>query len=698
MTFINTSCSSQHVVAEVVERENRRSTAALEVSFMTHYLKTDLQGKVKNMPSFYTEALLPVFEAVVNSIQAIQERNASEKGKITVTVKRANTQQKKMGFASDEKIIGFEIEDNGIGFNDINMDSFLTSETTYKMEKGCKGVGRFFWLKAFEQVEIESVYEENESFKKRNIMFSLKAGITPQEATPTESHPCTIVKLNGFKEEYRSKQSAYKTTAKIAQRILEHCMSFYIAETAPQIIVQDEENTYNLQSMYNEIKDNVQTEIFEISGQKFNLSHVKLYATYSKMHNLVLCASSRDVQTKSISSALGVSAEFDDADKKFVYAAYISSPYLDEHVDTGRMAFNIPEEQSLIDDATPENEEEPVLPVTMKMIENEVINRSKCHLAPHLEALQKRKEEIVSEYVAKENPTLRFVPHYCPSVYNEIQPNTSKEKIDEILYKYKGKAEFDIKRRGSALLKKQVDCYEEIQEELDKIESQLEGIQKDQLASYIIFRKMIIDLLEKKLELNHDGKYQKEEIIHDIIFPRKTTTDVIAFENHNLWLIDERLVFHSFAVSDKPLSTYTDSDSLDRPDIVVFSEVGIDKVAMSVSIIELKKPLKEDYDEDISSQLLRYVRQIRAREILAANGRPINVIDTTKFYCYAVCDISDQIDIYAENHSFSKLKDNLGYYTYIPKLNAHLEIIAYDKIVADAKMRHRIFFEKLRIE
>ena len=70
----------------------------------------------------------------------------------------------------------------------------------------------------------------------------------------------------------------------------------------------------------------------------------------------------------------------------------------------------------------------------------------------------------------------------------------------------------------------------------------------------------------------------------------------------------------------------------------------------------------------------------------------------TKFYCYAVCDIAKPIHIYAENHNYSKLKDNLGYYTYIPKLNTHLEIIAYDKIVADAKMRHRIFFEKLGIE
>jgi hypothetical protein len=38
------------------------------------YLKTNLEGKVRNLPHFKGEALLPVFEAVVNSIQAIEER------------------------------------------------------------------------------------------------------------------------------------------------------------------------------------------------------------------------------------------------------------------------------------------------------------------------------------------------------------------------------------------------------------------------------------------------------------------------------------------------------------------------------------------------------------------------------------------------------------------------------------------------
>ena len=38
--------------------------------------------------------------------------------------------------------------------------SFLESDSTYKAKIGGKGVGRFSWLKAFEEVEIQSVYKE----------------------------------------------------------------------------------------------------------------------------------------------------------------------------------------------------------------------------------------------------------------------------------------------------------------------------------------------------------------------------------------------------------------------------------------------------------------------------------------------------------------------------------------------------------
>ena len=244
---------------------------------MANILKTNLKGKINNLPHFKNEALLPLFEAVVNSIQAIEEgienKYQQELGKIVVTINRS-LQQNLEGFENDE-IVGFEITDNGIGFNQDNWDSFLTAESIHKLEKGCKGVGRFFWLKAFSAVEIESIFQDNDSRKKRIIGFSVSKGIEEVSLEDTDSEIQTIVRLAGFKKEYQKQPSAYKTTAKIAQRILEHCLSFFITGKPPVIIIKDEEEEYNLSDLHRDIKDNILTEKIGLENITFSLSHIK---------------------------------------------------------------------------------------------------------------------------------------------------------------------------------------------------------------------------------------------------------------------------------------------------------------------------------------------------------------------------------------------------------------------------------------
>ncbi|PZO40864.1 MAG: hypothetical protein DCF19_11185 [Pseudanabaena frigida] len=656
---------------------------------MTAFLKTSLTGKINNLPQFKGEALLPIFEAVVNSIQSIEERGNLDNGKITVVINR-DGQNSLPGFDSEkQKIIGFEIIDNGVGFDDTNYDSFLTSDTTHKLEKGCKGIGRFFWLKAFDHIEVSSIYYSNGTNRKRSFRFTRRNGISNAKDSTTKSKQETTVKLIGFQEEYRKQPSAYKTTEKIAQRILEHCLSYFIANKVPIIIVKDEDESISLNNLFEKISKNITTEGIELSGEKFQISHIKLYSTYNKMHNLVFCGRSREVKSFNISNLLGTSSQFDENDSKFIYSAYISSSYLDKYVSQSRIDFEIPDKLDLLTGD---------FPISIDEVKLETIKRSKIFLADYLSSLLVRKKEIASNYVEKKNPTLRSVLHYCPEVYDEIDPTSSDAKVDEVLYKYKGKAEFEIRNISEKLLKTQSESVDEIKQEYKDINEKLESFQKDQLTAYILFRRMIIDLLEKKLEINkNDGKYYNENIVHDIIFPRKTSTDEINFEEHNMWLIDERLTFHSFATSDPRLCDITESESEDRPDILVFAEVDDDKIARCVSIIELKKPQKSRFEEDPTRQLYRYVRQINACRVKTTSGRMLSVNDSTRFYCYAICDLTPPVIEYAENNNFAKLKGEFGYYTYNRLLNAHTEIIDFDKIIVDVKQRHKVFFEKLGI-
>ncbi|HZK60851.1 MAG TPA: hypothetical protein VFC41_02165, partial [Anaerovoracaceae bacterium] len=262
----------------------------------------------------------------------------------------------------------------------------------------------------------------------------------------------------------------------------------------------------------------------------------------------------------------------------------------------------------------------------------------------------------------------------------------------------KGNTEYQIKVQSQTLLKTQPKSISEIEDQYEEIVSKIEDFQKDQLAGYIVFRKMIIELLDKKLQLNDEGKYPNEDIIHDIIIPRKTTTDMLRCEDHNLWLLDERLAFHELAGSDVSLNNITNSGSTERPDVVVFSEMDDDRIAKAVSIIELKKPQRESFNDNPTEKVLDYVRSIRNNKVKLQNGRPLETNQTTRFYCYVVCDITGKIKIFTENGNYATLKGERGYYLYNQKLNAHIEIIAFDKIIIDVKQRHKAFFEKLGID
>ncbi len=355
------------------------------------------------------------------------------------------------------------------------------------------------------------------------------------------------------------------------------------------------------------------------------------------------------------------------------------------------MEFDIPETPGTLDVIN--------FPISIEEIKKGVTERSRVYLSKYLEIIDQQKKEKVHRFVSKENPALRAVPTYCPELYYDLEPNSSDEKINEILYKYKGKTEYEIKKQSNALLKTQPESISEIEDTYKETVDKLEAFQKDQLAGYMIFRKMIIELLDKKLQLNEEGKYPNEDIIHDIIIPRKRTTDELRYEDHNLWLIDERLTFHELASSDIPLSDTTTSKSTDRPDVVVFSEMDDDRIAKSVSIIELKKPQRQSFNDNRPTEkVLDYVRLIREEKVKLPNGRPLEVNETTRFYCYVVCDITDKIKIFAEDGNFATLKGERGYYLYNQKLNTHIEIIAFDKIIIDVKQRHKAFSEKLGVD
>src|SRR5258708_21603593 len=164
--------------------------------------------------------LLPLFEAVMNSFQAIRDAKlATGNGHVTIGILRETDLFK----GENPPIIGFEVTDNGIGLDDENFDSFNTAFSRRKVSAGGKGLGRFTWLKPFDAALIKSTFRGENSLLKRSYTFDERYTLdTPGLPMPSNpAYPRTKITLTGLKRNYKEKVP--RSVDVIIQKLIEHC-------------------------------------------------------------------------------------------------------------------------------------------------------------------------------------------------------------------------------------------------------------------------------------------------------------------------------------------------------------------------------------------------------------------------------------------------------------------------------------------
>ena len=209
-------------------------------------MHSELNGRLRNTNLPYSKGLMPVYEAVINSIQAIEDRSQSEQNPlhdyyIRLEIERSEQLdlEPKRGPRPEGEIVRFRVTDNGVGFNDENWESFRTLDSLHKVDKGCRGIGRLMWLKAFDKVLVDSTYDENGQTKRRKFGFDIPNEVSESEAvSPGSGKILTVVELEGFRRQFAA--ATHKTSDKIASGLLEHCLWYFIrAEGVPKITVCD---------------------------------------------------------------------------------------------------------------------------------------------------------------------------------------------------------------------------------------------------------------------------------------------------------------------------------------------------------------------------------------------------------------------------------------------------------------------------
>jgi hypothetical protein len=665
-------------------------------------LQTNLKGRLRNTSLPKSHGLMPVFEAVVNSIHSIEEKGNADNGKIVLRINRATQGGLDLDAKALPPITGVTITDNGCGFDETNFKSFETLDSDHKIDKGCRGVGRLMWLKVFDLVEVESHFlDVDGELKKRVFRFDDKLGVhgaTVEAATEQQSG--TLIKLIGFDQNFRKQVPAKGES--IANQLLEHVLWYFVRQgSAPKILVEDAGELFDLDHLLEEhMHASAFLETISIRDYSFDLTHIKFRASVNKKHQLALCAANRLVKEESIQGKLpGLYGKISDASGEFTYTCYVSSDYLNEHVRSERTSFDIAED---VEDMLNE--------VSFKDIRDAVLERTKEYLQDVLTENVSAGRKRVDDFINNHAPRYRPIANYVSEELLIVDPEKSDKDLELHLHAQWYEVERQLVSEGHDIMQPQIEEHvEAYKERLSEYLRKAEDLKKSDLANYVSHRKVIIDLLQKSIERLENGKYAREDMIHELIMPMRKDSSEVFLDSCNLWLIDERLAFHNYLASDKTLNAMpiTGNESTKEPDLLslrVFDNPLLvnDQTSFpltSITVVEFKRPMRNDMREgeekDPIDQALGYVERIREGQAKTKSGLLIPRNHDIPAYCYVVCDLTSTMIKRCKNFSLTMTADGMGFFGYNPNYKAYIEVISFNQLVKAAKERNRAFFDKL---
>jgi hypothetical protein len=421
-------------------------------------------------------------------------------------------------------------------------------------------------------------------------------------------------------------------------------------------------------------------------------------------HGIHYCANKRDVTFEPLRSRIPNLSKkiIKEDDGTYWYLGYVSGDYLDQCVNSERTDFDMPEENQLnFPDVIARNE-----------LSAAVTEQVKTHLAGYLKKINQEKVKKIKSYVQNKAIEYRPLLKHKPDVIEAISPDvTEEDKIELELHKLQSDFEIELKKQGQDILSDKPKSTKDLPIYKKKLTTYIEKVNdvgRSKLANYIIHRRVILEILGNNLKYDKELKYELEEAIHEIVFPLRATSDDVGADQQNLWLIDEKLAYHFFLASEKALKQVepANSDETKKPDLIIFNRpfafVDEDTPYGSIVVVEFKRPGRDDYsDHDLKrnpiAQVYNYIDLIRNGEAKDKDGQELATQKNVPFYGYIIADMTKSLRRLAGNAMLTLTPDNMGYYGYNQTYETYIEIISYQKLVADAQKRNQILFKKLNL-
>lgn len=633
--------------------------------------RTNLKPSLENF-------LLPVFESISNSLHSISDdfgREGEDKGHISIEI-----------FRNPASII---IRDNGPGLNYENFEAFRTPFTGRKLRKGGKGFGRFISFKVFDEIYYSSRHEKHKKIEE----FAFKFDINSETEIIFIENMEEIIGRTGCTVVFQSAKTSFEkyldsaSDNKIIDHIIRYFLPYFAGGKMPKLEIAIDNKQLEPAERFKEIFDfgNTIEEKIEIDGEVFDF---KIGISLSKKgelfpkHAMLLFADDRVIGTpRSIERKIGSPHFLHSDGTSRVAIASVSGEYLNNRANTARTSIEASEEE---------------IDVIANKICEIVLSEQKEYTATKRAS---QKDSLTS--VFSRNPLLRTaVREDNLGDYISSKPMSwgAEEFVSDLaLRRYRDQGRWE--RELADKLKN----AEALEESRDQILKHIESESKEALAAYVTHRKTVIEIAEKTLGIQEDGKTSLEDVFHDLVYPRYADSHNTKFYQHNLWLLDDSLSFVSYISSDRTIHGGRRQAGDKVADLILFDACSVfsNSDSNALVLVEFKRPGRDDFkfgdsSHDPIQQVFETVNKIRTnKSLISTDGRRIDVPDGTRMYCYIVADIEPSLKLVLDGHDFDPTWDQRGFYRYHDKRDAFVEVLGFDKLLSDAKKRNSAFFDIL---
>lgn len=640
-------------------------------------MKFSFEGRLRNLrlPDGKTALLYSVFEAVMNGVQAIEERfgtsAAPTAGQIYVNLEKDK---------ETNNVSKLLVTDNGIGLNPRHLDSFETCDTVEKSDRGGRGVGRLVWFKVFNSVRIVSSYEADGSVQTLSFRFDPFVEESLQELLLTQAtgtEPGSQIILDDVKPEQRARL----TSGSLARSLCHHFFPYFIAKSMPTLSIKQGRRSIDVGSYLESRMSVEKVEMLNLTAEGYGqieISHVYVDPNIAKQlsNSILLAAQGRVVISYEIERKFALR----ELSNKRAYACVVRGPFLDEKVDQERTSFKVHDE-------------------VLESIKEHALARAGDFLAGHIKEVKSRKKSNVIN-ILEEHPQLAVSVSNIDEYVESLSPGMSDEEIGKSLFTLLYRQEKKVRQQINDLANEDTteeDRDRSVQALMEKV---TESAQR-RLAEYTIKRHQIIHIAKSMLRYADQNKqsYVWEKVVHEILCPMGTILSSGDYNDHNLWLIDDLLSYYHFFASDKAMSSFTDGDERKEPDLIFFNPFGFRREGTNdpVVIVEFKRPGDENLSSDPVDQVLGYIDKLRNRTVRSPDGEVISDIsNNTPFECIIVCDLtSGARKKFERSLAQNPTPDGLGYYGFSPVHRASIRVLSYQKVFRDAEVRNQAFFSRL---